>query len=87
MPPSGTTPRESWKQRPYCRRAGGTDSVASIVHDLWISKAIAGRPKDIEFCQALVERGLARGDQLTSLLGEVDEVDERVRAAVARRIP
>jgi len=25
------------------------------MHDLWISKAIAGRPKDVEFCRALAE--------------------------------
>ena len=55
--------------------------------DLWISKAIAGRPKDVEFCQALVARGLVLGRELTERLSEVDELDERVRAVVARRIP
>jgi hypothetical protein len=79
-----------WRNRLVPFNTPGTNGVTALcleVHDLWISNAIAGRPKDIEFCQALVERGLVRGDQLTSLLAEVEEVDERVRAGVARRIP
>ena len=28
------------------------------LHDLWVSKAVAGRPKDIEFCQALLDGAL-----------------------------
>jgi len=37
----------------------GTNGVIAHcleIHDLWISKAIAGRPKDLEFCAALLER-------------------------------
>ena len=67
----------------------GTNGVIAHcqdVHDLWISKAIAGRPKDVEFCQALVELGLVRAKKLTTRLSEVEQLDERIRAAVARRI-
>ena len=55
-------------------------------HDLWVSKAVAGRPKDVEFCRALVTRGLVRADTLRLRLAKVKGVDERVRASVAARI-
>ncbi len=56
-------------------------------HDLWISKAIAGREKDLEFCRALVERRLVQGEQLRDRLAMVAGLDDRVRAAVRARIP
>lgn len=40
-------------------------------HDLWVSKAIAGRPKDLEFCRALVERGLVSSAHLRDRLARV----------------
>ncbi|MGI8844044.1 MAG: DUF6036 family nucleotidyltransferase [Gemmatimonadaceae bacterium] len=56
------------------------------VHDLWVSKAIAGRPKDLEFCQALVERKLVDRSRLRDRIDLVDALDDRVRAAVRGRI-
>ena len=56
-------------------------------HDLWISKAIAGRHKDVEFCRALVQRGLVGGALLRDRLAMVTTIDPRVRAAAAGRIP
>jgi len=55
-------------------------------HDLWVSKAIAGRPKDVEFCRALLDRGLVRGARLRERLAQVQGLDPRVRAAAAERI-
>lgn len=52
-----------------------------------VLKAIAGRPKDIEFCRALVERGLVDGDRLRDRLAHVDALDTRIQAAVLARIP
>jgi hypothetical protein len=56
-------------------------------HDLWISKAIAGRPKDLEFCRALVEAGLVKPALLRDRLAEVEDLSEAVRKAVEARIP
>lgn len=57
------------------------------VHDLWVSKAIAGRPKDLAFCAAVAAAGLVRGLELRKRLGQVRSLDQRLRDAVARRIP
>ena len=51
-------------------------------HDLWISKAIAGRDKDLEFCSALLALGLVTPGELATRLEQVSNLDERVRALV-----
>jgi len=56
------------------------------LHDLWVSKAVAGRPKDIEFCQALLDRALVERARLRDRLAQTDALDVRVRAAVQARI-
>ena len=52
------------------------------LHDLWISKAVAGREKDREFCRALLQRGAVQADVLESRLDAVPALDTRVRSAV-----
>lgn len=65
----------------------GTIAWCLEPHDLWISKAVAGRPKDIEFCAALVKRAMVGSETLRGRLAKVRGLDERVRAAVLARIP
>jgi hypothetical protein len=55
-------------------------------HDLWISKAIANRPKDIEFCDALVERAIVDPATLGSRLSTTKGLDEAVERPVRERI-
>ncbi|MEP6620210.1 MAG: DUF6036 family nucleotidyltransferase [bacterium] len=55
-------------------------------HDLWISKAIAGRDKDLDFCSALLELGVVARNDLSSRLADVSAIDERVRTLVQARI-
>jgi hypothetical protein len=55
-------------------------------HDLWVSKAIAGRDKNLEFCRALLDLGVVDRAELTRRLALVDSLDERVRALVQARI-
>ncbi len=55
-------------------------------HDLWISKAIAGRDKDIEFCHALTASGIVNRAELMQRLKRVHALDERVQAVVHARI-
>jgi hypothetical protein len=47
-------------------------------HDLWISKAIAGRPKDIEFCGAFLFRELVERETLRERLNDVVNVSDEV---------
>jgi len=56
------------------------------LHDLWVSKAVAGRPKDIEFCQALLDRALVERGQLRDRLAQIEVLDDRVRGAVQARV-
>jgi hypothetical protein len=79
-----------WRERLVRFESPGTNGVVAWClepHDLWVSKAIAGRPKDVEFCRALVERALVDGAQLRDRLAMVAGLDPRVRAAAAARIP
>ena len=79
-----------WRKRLVRFETPGTNGVVAWClepHDLWVSKAIAGRPKDLEFCRALVERSLVTGRRLRDRLAKVKPLDQRVRAAVAAGIP
>lgn len=80
---------DGWRDRlvPFVTPAtGGVTALCLEVHDLWISKAIANRPRDVEFCTALVERGLVDADVLAERLGVVPDLDETVREKVGRRV-
>lgn len=55
------------------------------VHDLAISKLVAGREKDLDFAGALHRHGMARVDELRTRLTST-ELDSRVRDEVAGRI-
>lgn len=78
-----------WRRRLVRFASPATNGVIAWClepHDLWISKAIAGRPKDLEFCRAVVEHVIVRQDVLRKRLAKVTGLDARVRAAVAARI-
>ena len=55
-------------------------------HDLWISKAIAGRDKDLEFCGALLRLDLVTRNDLSLRLADISGIDERTRTLVQARI-
>ena len=78
-----------WRKRLVRFETPGTNGVVAWClepHDLWISKAIAGRHKDVEFCRALMKRGLVTPGTLKNRLAKVKRLDARVRAAAAARI-
>ncbi len=56
-------------------------------HDLWISKAIASRHKDISFCRAMLDVGVVKPEVLRKRLEAVSDLDDRLRRAVSSRIP
>jgi hypothetical protein len=79
-----------WRERLIRYETPATNGVVALClepHDLWISKAIAGRPKDREFCRALLAAEVVEAERLRSRLAAVEGVDEEVRAAVAAAIP
>ena len=78
-----------WRKRLVRFETPGTNGVVAWClepHDLWVSKAIAGRHKDVEFCRALMKRGLVTADTLKNRLAKVKQLDARVRSAAASRI-
>lgn len=80
---------KGWRDRliPYETPAtGGAVARCLEIHDLWISKAIAGRPKDREFCRALLNGGHVDPDVLVERLGDVDGLEPGVAESVERMI-
>ncbi len=81
---------EGWRDRLVRFESPGTSGVVAWClepHDLWISKAIASRPKDLEFCRALIAGGIVKTAVLSERLDAVPGLDERIRAAVRSRLP
>jgi hypothetical protein len=78
-----------WEDRLVPFETPATNGVVARcleIHDLWISKAIAGRPKDVEFCRAVLERGWVDRSTLAERLERVPGLDSRVEEAVRGRI-
>ena len=77
---------QGWQDRLIRYETPNTNGVVAWcleVHDLWISKAIALRPKDIEFCTALIANDFVDAETLNRRLEEVDGIDEERRIHVA----
>ncbi len=84
---------DGWRDRLVRYESPMTNGVVAWcleVHDLWLSKAVAFRPKDIEFCAAVAGRGLVDRSVLDARLDDL-EVDtdrsERVRDLISRLLP
>jgi hypothetical protein len=77
-----------WQDRLARFETAGTRGVVAWClepHDLWISKMIAGRPKDLEFGRALLERRIVKPAELMKRLQDVD-VGEPIRERIAGKI-
>jgi len=46
------------------------------LHGLWLSKAVAGRPKDYEFCRALANNGFVNEGTLAARLDRIPDLAE-----------
>ncbi|MDP1857351.1 MAG: hypothetical protein Q8K82_01700 [Gemmatimonadaceae bacterium] len=78
-----------WRERLVRFQTPATSGVVAWClepHDLWVSKAIAGREKDLEFCSALVSLDVVDRRELTRRLEQVDSLDPRLRTLVQARI-
>lgn len=77
---------EGWEERLVRFESSGTRGVVAWcldLHDLWVAKAIAGREKDREFCGALLRAEAVDPQLLHGRLGQVPDLDPRLREAVA----
>lgn len=76
-----------WRERLVRYESPATNGVVAWcleLHDLWVSKAVAGRPKDREFCHALLTRQMVDPVTLRERLDAVENlVNERRNAALA----
>ncbi len=64
----------------------GTNGVVAWcleLHDLWISKAVAGRDKDREFCEALLRDGNVDSAKLLDRLTGVSELESAIVERIA----
>jgi hypothetical protein len=74
-----------WKDRLVRFESPGTNGVVALcleLHDLWISKAIANRQKDVEFCRALLDIGVVDPAELRARLVLVNDLPGTVRKIV-----
>jgi hypothetical protein len=72
-----------WKDRLVVVKNENTNGVAGLcleVHDLAVSKIVAGRPKDFEFIQELIRHEMIRKKTMLARLAETELLDaERSR--------
>lgn len=73
---------DGWRDRLVRYGTPATNNVVAWClepHDLWLSKAIAAREKDIEFCRAIALLGLVSPQTLVERLEAVPGLNEAVR--------
>ena len=81
--PETTVLPDGWQNRLVGVNNENTNGVTGLcleVHDLAISKIIAGRPKDMEFIQVLVRHEMIRQETMLERLAETELPEtEKVR--------
>ena len=80
---------DGWRDRLIPYRAPGTNGVTAHCldpHDLWLSKALAGREKDLPFCQAMFSEGLVNQDLLRARLALMNELQAPTLARIQAMI-
>ena len=80
---------DGWRDRLVRYETPNTNGVVAWcleLHDLWLSKAIAGRPKDDEFCRALLKERAVNPPTLLDRLERVPSLQDGTKAAVAAKI-
>jgi hypothetical protein len=90
----GVTPETAvlptgWRKRlvPYHHPATqGVTALCLEPHDLWISKAIAGRENDWEFCNALLKKKLVEPKVLLKRLKKVENTSAEIQTAVRAKL-
>jgi hypothetical protein len=79
-----------WRRRLVSYSSPRTKGVVALClepHDLWMSKAIAGRAKDRDYCDAMLKHKLVDPVTLTKRLGRVKSLNPDHRKRVEGWIP
>jgi len=69
------TAPDGWRDRLIEYSNDNTDGVTGLcleINDLWLAKLAAGRPKDFDFCRALVRAKLITSDIVRSRTSTID---------------
>ncbi len=77
---------DGWRDRLVRYETPATNGVVAWcleLHDLWLAKAVAGRPKDYEYCRALAREGFVNSDTLEERLRLMADLSDPVRDAAA----
>jgi hypothetical protein len=80
---------DGWRDRLVRFETPSTNGVIAWClepHDLWVAKMIAGRPKDLEFGRAILERGFVRAEVLRRRVGDVPQLDPEIKEAILGRV-
>ncbi len=91
----GVTPRTAvlpggWRKRLVPYRSPSTNGITALcleLHDLWLSKAVAGREKDKEFCRALLEHDLVDPSLLRRRLDQIPDLKPKIQERIRGSIP
>ncbi len=78
-----------WRDRLIRFAPPGTNGVVALClepHDLWMSKAIANRPQDVDYCAALLRSRIVHKKELDARLTQVEHLDDEVREMIRSRI-
>ena len=76
---------KGWRKRLVPFNSAATKGVTALcleLHDLWLSKAVANRARDKEFCRALITRKLVVSDTLHTRLKQVPGLDKSTRESI-----
>lgn len=80
---------EGWRDRLVRYESPATNGVVAWcleIHDLWLSKAVAMREKDVDFCRALARRHLVNGETLRGRLASLAGIADAQRTQIAKFI-
>ena len=67
-------------------QTGGVVAWCLDLHDLWLAKAVAGRPKDLKFCRAFVHEGHVDPDVLRKRFKSITDLTDPVITVVSSLI-
>ena len=88
-PATAKLPR-AWRSRAFViagPNTGGARGLCPEIHDLAVSKLLAGREKDRDWLAAAAAAGLLDGETMRRRLDTVEGVADAVMATAQRRIP
>lgn len=77
---------KSWRDRLVSFETPNTAGVVAWClspADLWVSKALAGRPKDLEFCRSLLALQIVQPDELSRLVASVEAHEAKKALAMS----